>query len=430
MKSLRIFIGYDSKEIVAYNVLAHSINSRSSIPISISPISLKQLNSIYKRTRDITHSTEFSLSRFLVPYLSNYEGYSVFMDCDMLCKADIAELQEIIEKQSDKAVLVCKHNYIPTNENKFLGQKQTKYERKNWSSFMIFNNKLCKSLTPEYVNMASGLDLHRFKWIEDETIGELPLEWNWLVEEYQYNPNIKFIHYTNGGPWFNEYRQCDYSTDWFQELKDMNCARQTAEDRENTPVLMEAKNIISSEAQTLEALSATLNQDFVNAVELIINTPSANRVVITGLGKSGLVGQKISATLASTGTPSLFIHASEALHGDLGRITKGDVVVALSNSGETEEIIKLMDYIKELNVPIIAITSSKTSTLGNKADIVINIGKIIESYHINLIPSASTTAMMVLGDALAMCLCSRRGFKKEDFAKLHPSGYIGQMLNK
>jgi len=222
---IRIYIGYDPRESVAFYTLAHSISRRSSAPISITPLAQSQLKGIYRRARGPTESTEFSLTRFLVPALSEYRGWSIFMDCDMLCRADIAELLAETEKQRDKAVLVCKHDYVPKTSRKFLDQVQTKYVRKNWSSVMLFNNERCRALTADYVNSASGLDLHRFAWMEEAAIGELPLEWNWLVGEYDYNPRAKIVHFTIGGPYFDAYRDCDYSDEWFTEFESMRqCA--------------------------------------------------------------------------------------------------------------------------------------------------------------------------------------------------------------
>jgi hypothetical protein len=218
---LNVFIGYDTKESIAYHTLAHSILRRASVPVSIAPLMQSQLVGIYSRPRGPTESTEFSLTRFLVPALSGFRGWSVFLDCDMLCRADVAQLEEFIEKQKDKAVLVCKHDYVPTTQRKFLGQMQTKYARKNWSSLMIFNNERCRALTPAYVNAAPGLDLHRFAWLDDREIGELPLEWNWLVGEYTCNAAAKIVHFTIGGPYFDEYRNCDYAAEWFAEAESM-----------------------------------------------------------------------------------------------------------------------------------------------------------------------------------------------------------------
>ena len=218
---LSIYIGYDPRESVAFHTLAHSILRRSSVPISIAPLVQSQLKGIYRRPRGPTESTEFSLTRFLVPALSAYRGWSIFMDCDMLCRADIAGLAAEIERQPDKAVLVCKHDYTPRTERKFLDQVQTKYTRKNWSSLMLFNNERCRSLTADYVNTATGLDLHRFAWIDERSIGELGLEWNWLVGEYDYNPDARIVHFTIGGPYFSAYRDCDYAAEWFAERDSM-----------------------------------------------------------------------------------------------------------------------------------------------------------------------------------------------------------------
>jgi hypothetical protein len=222
---LQIYIGFDPRESVAFYTLAHSISRRSSVPISVAPLVQGQLKGLYRRARGPTESTEFSLTRFLVPALSEYRGWSVFMDCDMLCRADIAGLEREIERQRDKAVLVCKHDYVPKTARKFLDQVQTRYPRKNWSSLMVFNNERCRSLGVDYVNTASGLELHRFAWIDDGAIGELPLEWNWLVGEYAYNPAARIVHFTIGGPYFDAYRDCDYAGEWFAEYESMRqCA--------------------------------------------------------------------------------------------------------------------------------------------------------------------------------------------------------------
>jgi hypothetical protein len=219
---LSVYVGYDPRESVAFYTLAHSILRRSSIPVTIAPLMRSQLGDVYRRARGPTESTEFSLTRFLVPYFSGYSGWSIYMDCDMLCRTDIAGLARDIERQADQAVLVCKHDYVPKRERKFLDQVQTKYPRKNWSSLMLFNNARCRALTPDYVNSASGLELHRFAWIDDGAIGELPLEWNWLVGEYAYNPGAKIVHFTIGGPYFDEYRNCDYAAEWFAECESMH----------------------------------------------------------------------------------------------------------------------------------------------------------------------------------------------------------------
>ena len=212
---INIFIGYDNKERVAYNVLSHSIIQNSTKPVAITPIALNNLKDDFVRERNSLSSTEFSFSRFMIPHLMNYQGWALFMDCDMLMFEDIAELWRM--RDDSKAIQVCKHDYVPKEKTKFLGQTQTAYPKKNWSSFMLMNCKKCTTLTPDYVNRASGLELHQFKWLEsEELIGELPLEWNWLVGEYEHKEDVKNVHYTEGGPWFTDYRECDYSKDWFK----------------------------------------------------------------------------------------------------------------------------------------------------------------------------------------------------------------------
>ena len=221
---INIFIGYDSKEKVAYNVLSHSIIQNSTKPISITPIALNHLKDDFVRERNALSSTEFSFSRFMIPHLMNYQGWALFMDCDMLMFEDVSELWRM--RDDSKAIQVCKHDYIPKEKTKFLGQTQTAYPKKNWSSFMLMNCKKCSSLTPDYVNRASGLELHQFKWLEgDHLIGDLPLEWNWLVGEYEHKDDVKNVHYTKGGPWFEEYARCDYSQDWFKNLEECNDRR-------------------------------------------------------------------------------------------------------------------------------------------------------------------------------------------------------------
>jgi hypothetical protein len=217
---INIFIGYDSKEKIAYHVLSESILRNSTKPVSITPIYLPNIKDDFLRERNNLSSTEFSFSRFIIPHLMNYQGWALFMDCDMLMKTDVEELWRL---RDDKyAVQVCKHDYVPRTETKFLGHIQTAYPKKNWSSFMLMNCKKCTRLTPDYVNKASGLELHQFKWLEnEELIGSLPLEWNWLAGEYAYKENIKNIHYTEGGPYFEQYADCDYSSEWYSVYNNM-----------------------------------------------------------------------------------------------------------------------------------------------------------------------------------------------------------------
>ncbi len=225
MTPLRIYIGYDSKEVVAFHVLCHSLMTTATVPISIYPLMQDQLRAmgVYTRERGATESTEFSLTRFLVPYLSRFQGLALFMDCDMLARADINDLV-MYRQTKDKAVWVCQHEYEPQSRTKFLGQVQTRYPRKNWSSVMLFNCEKCTALTPEYVNTASGLDLHRFNWLKDEQIGALDLAWNWLVSEYSKNDAAKLVHFTLGGPWFPEYAQVDYADEWRDAYSQMTSA--------------------------------------------------------------------------------------------------------------------------------------------------------------------------------------------------------------
>lgn len=219
---IRVFVGYDSREAVAFNVLSHSINRRSSQPVSIAPIMLSQLGSIMTRERHPLQSTDFSFSRFLTPYLCDYDGWALFMDCDMLVLDDMAKLWEL--RDDNYAVMVVKHDHKPSEDIKFLNQAQTKYEKKNWSSVMLMNCAKCKALTPDYVNEASGLDLHRFHWLDnDDLIGEIPHGWNHLVD---YDPTVPAsevsnLHYTSGGPYFKDYVDCSYATEWFAERDDM-----------------------------------------------------------------------------------------------------------------------------------------------------------------------------------------------------------------
>lgn len=218
MKILRVCIGYDEKETVAYHVLSHSILRHASGPVSITPIIRQQVESVYTRPRGPLESTDFSMTRFLVPYLCGYEGHTLFLDCDMLCQSDIGELFLYGLAFPDKAVHVVQHDYVPKSAKKFLDQPQTAYQKKNWSSVMLFNNALCKQLTPEYVNTATGLDLHQFKWVADDKIGALPLDWNWLVDEYEPNAKAKLLHYTLGTPCFEQYGNCTHADLWFDEL--------------------------------------------------------------------------------------------------------------------------------------------------------------------------------------------------------------------
>ena len=211
-----VYIGYDPREAVAYSVLSYSILARASAPVAVAPLMLSQLKGVLTRERHPLQSTDFSFSRFLTPHLSAYEGWSVFMDCDMLMLDDIANLWKLRDERY--AVMVVKHDHVPKETTKFLGEPQSKYEKKNWSSVMLFNNAKCRALTPDYVNTASGLELHQFKWLgNDDLIGALPERWNHLVGYSAPRKDAALVHYTLGGPYFPEFRGCEYSKEWFAE---------------------------------------------------------------------------------------------------------------------------------------------------------------------------------------------------------------------
>jgi lipopolysaccharide biosynthesis glycosyltransferase len=175
---------------------------------------------VLTRERHPLQSTDFSFSRFLTPFLSEFADWSVFMDCDMLVLDDIAKLFAL--RDDRYAVMVVKHDHVPREQKKFLDQPQTPYQKKNWSSVMLFNNARCRALTPQYVNTASGLELHQFKWLADDgLIGEIPSRWNHLVGYDAPRPDASLVHYTLGGPYFDEYRDCEYAGEWRNEREAM-----------------------------------------------------------------------------------------------------------------------------------------------------------------------------------------------------------------
>lgn len=191
-------------------------------------------------------------------------------------------------------------------------------------------------------------------------------------------------------------------------------------------ILEEARKVIRIEAEALFRLADSINGEFEKAVRLILGT--RGRVVVTGMGKSGLIGQKIASTMASTGTPALFLHPAEGVHGDLGMIMKGDVVIAISNSGETEEVVRILPIIKRLGATLISMSGNVSSTLAKAGDIFLDISVTEEACPLGLAPTASTTATLAMGDALAVALLIERGFRPEDFALFHPGGSLGKKL--
>ena len=222
----KIFIGWDSREDIAYQVAKYSAERRSR-NVEIIPLKQKTLreSGMYWREVDKLAATEFTFTRFLIPELVNYDGWALFMDCDVVFQESPEDLFNLVDDRY--AIMCAKHDYTPTEGMKMDGQQQTIYPRKNWSSVMLINcghpsNKL---LTRELVNNpeTTGAYLHRFSWLKDEEIGEISHEWNWLVGWYKQplNGEPKALHYTEGGPWFENYRFCDYHTEWKNELVDM-----------------------------------------------------------------------------------------------------------------------------------------------------------------------------------------------------------------
>lgn len=191
-------------------------------------------------------------------------------------------------------------------------------------------------------------------------------------------------------------------------------------------IIKNARRVLDIEAKAVHHLKQSINQDFKKAVQFILR--SKGRVVVTGMGKAGIIGQKLSATLSSTGTPSLFLHSAEAIHGDLGCVTKDDTVIILSNSGETDEIKKLLPLLKKIGTRIIAITGNTRSLLSRYSDAVLNVSVKKEACPLGLAPTASTTAMLAMADALAVCLLDLKNFKEKDFAFYHPGGLLGRRL--
>ena len=223
---MKVFVGYDTREDIAYQVCKHSIKSKQP-NASVRPLKQQELRDAgwYTRGIDKLASTEFTFTRFLIPELCNFKGWALFMDCDMILKTDIKELFDQADDQY--AVMCVQHDYSPSATTKMDGQQQTVYPRKNWSSVMLFNcgHKSNQALTQDLVNNpdVTGAYLHRFSWLKDKEVGELSPEWNWLVGHYKEpeDGTPKLIHYTEGGPWFENYRNCEYHQDWKDELYDM-----------------------------------------------------------------------------------------------------------------------------------------------------------------------------------------------------------------
>ncbi len=231
-KVYKIFIGYDHVESVAWHTMAHSIFTKSSLPVAVIPINISNLKDIFTRKRDPKQSNEFSFTRFLVPYLSDYEGWAAYFDCDMMLRTDVVELFKLGASDSGKAVHVVKHDYDSKDTVKYLNTVQYQYPRKNWSSMVLWNcgHPSNRALTPDFVNVATGMELHRFTWLKDEDIGTLDVRWNWLVGDYSDPPqDVHNVHWTVGGPYFEEYKNSDFAEEWFKERDRMLYCLQRSE---------------------------------------------------------------------------------------------------------------------------------------------------------------------------------------------------------
>ena len=214
MKTINIVVGFDQREAIAYHTFCQSVIEKSSLPIRFIPLSLGVIKD-YKETHN-DQSNDFIYSRFLTPFLNNFNGWAIFADGDMICQADISELWDL--RDESKALLVVKHDYQTKSRKKYLGNKNENYPRKNWSSVILWNcsHPKHKILTPDFISKQTGAYLHRFSWLEHNEIGELPKEWNWLAIEYPENNNAKLIHYTLGTPCFKEYKNTDMSEIWYE----------------------------------------------------------------------------------------------------------------------------------------------------------------------------------------------------------------------
>ena len=217
LSKIKIYVGFDPRESVVYHTFTQSLIEKSTLPIEITPLAVSTLN-FYEETHQ-DKSNDFVYSRFLTPYMSNFDGLSIYVDGDMICQADIKELIEL--RDESKAVQVVKHNYKTKAKNKYLDNKNENYPRKNWSSVILWNcaHPKHKILTPDFINKQTGKFLHRFSWLENEEIGELPIEWNWLAIEYPKNPLAKLIHYTLGAPCFKDYRDTSMAENWLSMQK-------------------------------------------------------------------------------------------------------------------------------------------------------------------------------------------------------------------
>jgi lipopolysaccharide biosynthesis glycosyltransferase len=212
---INIFIGYDAREAIAYHACSNSLIRHSTDALAITPLALRNLSSYKESHTD--GSNQFIYSRFLVPHLMNYHGWALFIDGDMIVRTDINELWSL--RDESKAIMCVHHNYKTKLTQKYLGAKNQDYPRKNWSSVVLWNcgHPANKVVTPSFVQQSTGAQLHRFTWLDDEIIGKLPVEWNWLPDEFGENPSAKLLHYTLGAPCFHEFADTPMASDWHRE---------------------------------------------------------------------------------------------------------------------------------------------------------------------------------------------------------------------
>jgi lipopolysaccharide biosynthesis glycosyltransferase len=227
---IRLFIGYDPREAVVYHVCVNSVIRQASLPLSITPLALGNLG---YRERHRDGSNQFIYSRFLLPHLTGYTGWALYIDGDMLLRADIAALWNL--RDESKAVLCVHHDYRTSMRRKYLGAKNEDYPRKNWSSVVLWNcgHPANRQLTVQFVEQATGAQLHRFTWLADNLIGELPKEWNWLPDEFGANPQAKLLHWTLGAPCFHEFANAPMAEEWHRERSLMNHSVQRETDKQS-----------------------------------------------------------------------------------------------------------------------------------------------------------------------------------------------------
>ena len=219
-KKVKIYIGFDQREAIAYHAFVQSLIDHASIPLDITPLAVKTLKEYEEKHED--KSNDFVYSRFLTPYLNDFKGWAIFVDGDMICQKDIKELLDL--RDDTKALQVIKHDYKTKAHQKYLGNINQDYPRKNWSSVILWNCKHPKHkiLTPDFIANQTGKYLHRFAWLKDDEIGELPKEWNWLATEYSNNEQANIIHYTLGTPCFKDYRNSEMSDIWLKKYDRLN----------------------------------------------------------------------------------------------------------------------------------------------------------------------------------------------------------------